>query len=335
MNKNKTNALSKRKFMIVASCLIGVLGLLGGQTSSAQSFAGKPITMVLGYPPGGSNDIAARIIVPSLSEELGTTVIIDYKPGANGTIGASSVVRSKPDGHTLFLVSSSPLVIVPQTMKTPPFDVRKDLRGINMVGYTPEAIAVGPKLKDVKTLEDLIKLSKTQQVTLSSSGIGGLPHLTIELLIAASQGKILHVPYKGGGPAATDTVAGHVDGIVMDLPPLFGMIKDGRLRALAVTSAKRVSFLPDVPSAQEVLKGFDVVNWIGIFAPAQTPTPVVDKINAALVKVLARSDVRAQLEKAGLVPQSLKNPEAFQTFVSNEFTRWGEVLKKADVKLTD
>lgn len=326
---------SRRLALATLSLILTAVPTMWPSSAQAQSFDGKPITMVLGYPPGGSNDIAARIIAPHLGEALKTTVIIDYKPGANGTIGATSVVRAKPDGHTVFLVSSSPVVIVPQTMQSPPFDVRKDLQGINMIGYTPEAIAVGSKLKDVKNLAELIALSRKQQVTLASSGIGGLPHLTIELLTAASQGKILHVPYKGGGPAATDTVAGHTDGIVMDLPPLFGMIKDGRLRALAVTSANRVSFLPDVPTAQEVLPGFDVVNWVGVFAPAQTPKPMVDKISEALIKVMARPDVIAQMEKAGLITQTMQGPAQFQQFVSNEYTRWGDVLKKANVSLTN
>lgn len=319
----------------VLSLVFAATAAFAAPVANAQSLTDAPINLVLGYPPGGSNDIAARIISPHLSEELGTPVVVLHKPGANGTIGASYVVRSKPDGHTLFLVSSSPVVIVPQTMKKPPFDVRKDLIGINMVGYTPEAIAVGPKLKDVKTLTDLINLSRKQQVSLASSGIGGLPHLTIELLKVASNGNILHVPYKGGGPAATDAMGGHVDGIVMDLPPLYGMIKDGRLQALAVTSANRVDFLPSVPTAQEVLPGFDVVNWIGVFAPAGTPAPIVDKINAALVKVVALPSVKSQLEQAGLLPRTLASPAAFQTFLSNEYSRWGDVLKKANVELKD
>lgn len=333
---NKSSIHPKRRIALAtAVAVVAATVSLGSPTVQAQSFEGKSITMVLGYPPGGSNDIAARIIAPHLGQALKTTVVIDYKPGANGTIGATSVVRAKPDGHTLFLVSSSPVVIVPQTMQNPPFDVRKDLQGINMIGYTPEAIAVGSKLKDVTSLADLIALSRKQQVTLASSGIGGLPHLTIELLTAASQGKILHVPYKGGGPAATDTVAGHTDGIVMDLPPLFGMIKDGRLRALAVTSASRVSFLPEVPTAQEVLPGFDVVNWVGVFAPIQTPKPMVDKISEALVKVMSIPEVIEQMEKAGLVTKTLQGPAAFQSFVSSEYTRWGDVLKKANVSLTN
>jgi tripartite-type tricarboxylate transporter receptor subunit TctC len=203
------------------------------------------------------------------------------------------------------------------------------------MGLTPEAIAVGPTLANVNTLGDLLQLAKTRDITLSSSGVGGLPHLTIELLLAASKGRIIHVPYKGGAPAVTDTVAGHVDGIVMDIPPLMSMIKDGRLKALAVTSDKRVDFLPNIPTAQEFLPNFNVVNWLGIFAPAQTPTPIIAKINAAIINAITRPDVRQKIEAAAIIPSAMESSATFQSFVNTEYSRWGEVLKQAKVELTD
>jgi tripartite-type tricarboxylate transporter receptor subunit TctC len=288
--------------------------------------------MVVGYPPGGSNDIVARLISKPLGDALGTTIVVENKAGANGTIGAQFVAKAKPDGYTILLSSVSPVVLSPQTMAKPPFDSVKDFTPINTVGLTPEAIATGPALK-VKSLKELLEHAKKNSVTLSSSGSGGLPHLTIELLKTASGGNITHVPYKGGGPAVTDTLAGHVDGIVMDLPPLYSLIKEGRLNALAVTSADRVSFLSEVPTAREELPNFNVVNWVGIFAPAGTPPEVVARYDAAIKEVVKLPEVRAQLEKVAVVSSVMDDPAAFQKFFKEEFERWGKVIKDAGLSM--
>ncbi len=294
--------------------------------AAAQDYPSKPIRLVVGYPPGGSNDIVARIIAPRLAEALGTSVVVENKSGVNGALGADFVAKAQPDGYTLFLSSASPVVITPHTVPRIPFNTLTDFTPINTVGLTPEAIAVAPSL-NVSSLRELLALSRTRQVSLASSGSGGLPHLTIELLIQASRGNIIHVPYKGAGPAVNDTLAGHVNGIVMDVPPLLPFIQDGRLRALAVTSERPVEFLPNVPTAQVELPGFNVTNWIGVFAPARTPAPVIDKLNAALVRLVAREDVRAQLLKVAVVPSAMANPQAFQQFVSGEYNRWGKLVK--------
>lgn len=318
-------ALARRSLV-----LAGLAAMLVPGFTAAQDFPTRPIKLIVGYPPGGSNDIVARLIAPRLGEALGTTVVVENRAGVSGVIGADSVAKAAPDGYTLLAASASPVVITPHTIPKIPFNTLTDFTPINTVGLTPEAIAVSPSL-GVSTLKELLALSRTRQVSLSSSGTGGLPHLTIELLIQASKGNIVHVPYKGAGPAVTDTVAGHVNGIVMDVPPLYPMIQDGRLRALAVTSEKRVEFLPNVPTAHEELPGFNVSNWVGVFAPAKTPRAVVDKINAALVKVVAREDVRAQLLKVAVVPSTMASPDAFQKFVGEEFQRWGKLVKEKNI----
>jgi tripartite-type tricarboxylate transporter receptor subunit TctC len=313
--------------LALAASMAFLLPAAGG----AQSYAGnKPVRLIVGYTPGGSNDIIARIIAPRLAEELGTSVVVENKPGASGALGADYVAKSPPDGLTLLAASASPVVITPHTLPKVSFNTLTDFAPINTVGLTPEAIALGPKMK-AASLKELLDTARTKQVTLASSGTGGLPHLTIELLTQASKGKILHVPYKGAAPAITDTIAGHVDGIVMDLPPLFPMIQEGRLTALAVTSDKRFDLLPNLPTAHEELPGFTVTNWMGVFAPAKTPKAVIDQLDAALKKVVAREDVKAQLLKNAVVPSVMASPDVFTKFVAQEYNRWGKLVKERNI----
>jgi len=301
----------------------------------AQDFSAKPITLVVGFPAGGSNDLIARVIAPHLGEALKTSVIIEIKAGASGTIAATAVVRATPDGHTLLVSSLSPTAITPQTMRKPPYDPRTDLIPINMLGFTPETIAVGPTLPNIKTLSQLIALAQTREITMSSAGVGGFPHLAIELFTLATKGKFVHVPYKGATPAVADTAAGHVDATMMDTPPLLGLIKEGRLTALAVASEKRLGVLPEVPTAQDTVPGFTAISWIGLFAPAKTPDAVIARINDALTQTLKKPDVLAQLEKVALPSGLMASSAEFQTFVAAEYIRWGEVLKHAKIELTD
>lgn len=321
------------KFCALALVFASTLGV--SPSATAQDFSAKPITLVVGFPAGGSNDLVARLIAPHLSEALKTSVIIDIKAGASGTIAAGAVVRAAPDGHTLLVSSLSPTVLTPQTMRKPPYDPRVDLIPINMLGYTPETIAVGPTLPNVKTLADLIALAQTREITMSSAGVGGFPHLAIELFKIATKGKFVHVPYKGATPAVADTAAGHVDATMMDTPPLLGLIKEGRLTALAVSSEKRLSVLPEVPTAQETVSGFTAISWIGLFAPAKTPPAVINRINEALTLTLRKPEVLAQLEKVALPSGLMSSTEEFQKFVSAEYIRWGDVLKQANIELTD
>jgi len=310
--------------------LLASIALAAASQACAQAWPSKPIRMIVGFTPGGSNDIVARIIAPPLAEALGATVTVENRPGASGAIGADAVAKAAPDGYTLLAASASPVVITPHTLPKIPFNTLTDFAPINTVGLTPEAIATGPKL-NVGSLKELLALAATKEVSLSSSGNGGLPHLTIELLIQASRGKIVHVPYKGAAPAITDTLGGHVDGIVMDLPPLFPLIQGGKLKALAMTSEKRFDLLPALPTAQEVLPGFNVTNWMGVFAPAGTPPAVVERLNDALRKVVARDDVKAQLLAAAVVPSLMASPDAFRKFVAEEFRRWGRLVKEKNI----
>jgi tripartite-type tricarboxylate transporter receptor subunit TctC len=309
-----------------------VLLLASAASAFAQDYPTKPIKIVVGFPPGGSNDIVARIVAPKLGEILGQPVVVENKPGANATIGTDFVAKSAPDGYTLLLASASPLVITPHTFAKIPYDTLKDFAGITTVGVTPEAIAVNPSVP-VKNLKELVELARTRDVTLSSSGNGGMPHLAIELFKDVSKGRVVHVPYKGAGPAVTDTLGGHVDGIVMDLPPLFTQIKEGKLRLLAITSDQRAEALPDGPtSVEQGFPTFVAVNWVGVLAPARTPRAVIDRLHAALLKVVADPGVRDALLKSAVGPSTMKSPADFQAFLQKEFDRWGKVARDSNAK---
>lgn len=300
--------------------------------AAAQDYPHKPIMLVVGFPPGGSNDVVARIIAPKMAEILGQPIVIENRPGANATMGTDYVAKAAPDGYTLTLGSLSPLVISLATYANIPYDTARDFAPINTVALTPEVIAVHPSIP-VKTLPELVALSKKGQVTLSSSGNGGLPHLAIELLKNLSKGDFLHVPYKGAGPAVIDTLGGHVNGVVMDLPAVSTQVREGKLRALAVTNRERNAVLPNVPtSGEQGLPGLLAVNWFALMAPKGTPAPIVAKLNAALLKTVALPQVKEELAKVGVEPFTQASPEAFRKFLNEEIVRWGKVARDAGAK---
>ncbi|SPC12285.1 Bug family tripartite tricarboxylate transporter substrate binding protein [Cupriavidus oxalaticus] len=304
-------------------------------TQAAEPYPSKPIHLVVGFPPGGSNDIVARILAPKLGELLGVSVVVDNRPGANATIGTEYTVRAAPDGYTITLGSASPLAISPHTYPKLPYDPLKDLAGITTVAATPELLAVNPNVP-AKTLPELVALSKKRDVRLASAGNGGLPHLAIELLKSESNGRIVHVPYKGAGPGMTDAVGGHVDGIIVDLPALYTLVNDGKLRPIAVTNTHRAQVMPDVPTSGEGgLPSVLAFNWFAVMAPARTPKPIIDKLHAALVKTVDSPDVKAKLAKLGIEPFTQPSPEAFTDFMKSESVRWGKVARQSGAMADD
>lgn len=316
---------SYKIFYLIFTCLL--MDILPFALVHAQEYPTRPINLVVGFPPGGSNDIVARIFAPKFSEFIGAPVLVINKPGSNALIGTDYVAKSSPDGYTITLGSASPLVISPHTYSKIPFDVSKDLVGITTVASTPELLVVNPTIP-VNNLSELIALSKQHQITIASSGNGGLPHLAIELLRTASKGNILHVPYKGAAPGITDVVGGHVDGIIMDLPALYQLILDGRLKPIATLDKMRAKILPDLPtSVEQSTPTLLAFNWFGIMAPAKTPKPIIDKLYTALVKTAQSPEVKEALLRAGIEPYISSSPEAFSIFLQNESTRWGIIAR--------
>lgn len=321
-----------RRWLLAAALASAAAGVTGPALAQAQNYPSRPIQLIVGFPPGGSNDIVARIIAPKLGEILGQSVVVVNKPGSNALIGTDFVAKAAPDGYTLTLASASPLVIAPATYAKMPFDALKDLTGITTVAATPELVAVHPSVP-ARTLAELVALSRTKEVTLSSSGNGGLPHLAIELLRSATGGRFLHVPYKGAGPAVTDTAGGHVNGVIMDLPALQALVKDGKLRPLAITNKERSPVLPETPtSIEQGVPSLMAFNWFAVMGPARLPAPVLEKLHAALTRVAQSPEVKEAMLKVGVEPMTHASPAAFAAFMSDETTRWGKIARDSGAR---
>ncbi|WP_375462053.1 Bug family tripartite tricarboxylate transporter substrate binding protein [uncultured Enterovirga sp.] len=319
-----------RKFL---SSLPLVLALCACSSSAvAQRYPSEPVRLVVGFAAGGSVDLIARIFADKVAETLGGPVLVVNQSGASGALAAETVMRSKPDGHMLFVSSASTLSVSPATVPNLRFNPQKDFTAIALIAMTPQVLAVHPSV-NATSLKELLDLSAKSEVTIASAGIGGLSHLTIELLKAGRQTKLVHVPYRGGAPATTDAVAGHVNTIVMDFPAVQSFVNSGGLRALAVTSKDRSALLPDVPSAGEAgsaaLSG--AVNWFAIMAPAKMPTALADRLHRVFTDASNDPIVLRRLREAGVEPLTYNSRDEFSGFLKSEIDRWGKVAKDANI----
>ena len=309
-----------------------VLAAAGGM-AMAQAYPSKPVTLVVPFPPGGGTDTGARILAEQLGKRWGQTVVVENKGGAAGQIGADVVAKAKPDGYTLLLGNIGTQAINPSLYARMPYDPDKAFAPISMVAELPLAMMINPQVP-AKTPTEFIALARNKpgQLTYSSSGAGGGPHLAAELFKRDSNTFILHVPYRGGGPAVADLLAGHVQLSFMTVLEASGHIKAGKLRALAVTSDKRVAALPDVPTlAESGLPGFNSISWIGLLAPAGTPAEVVEKISADVRAVVADDAVKARITGLGGVPLA-NTPQQFAAQIAHDRARYAKVI--ADRQIT-
>jgi tripartite-type tricarboxylate transporter receptor subunit TctC len=303
------------------------------QTQTAPAWPTKPITLVVTYPPGGGADTMARLIAPKLGEALGQPVVIDNKPGASGQIGAAAVAKATPDGHTLMLDASS-FAVNPALYPKLPYDSDKAFRPIGVIALFPNVVLVNAQFP-AKSVAELIAAAKTRKdaVAFASSGNGSAQHLAGALFESAARVEMAHIPYKGGGPALNDVVGGQVPVFFGNLASTLGHIQSGKLRALAVTSAKRPAILGDVPTLAEAgVAGAEVYEWNVLLAPAGTPDAVVGKLSAALQKALESPDIKARIAQLGGEIQT-GNPELAQRFVRGQMALWAKVVKERGIVL--
>jgi tripartite-type tricarboxylate transporter receptor subunit TctC len=308
--------------------------LLARGTMAQAVFPSRPLRIVIGFPPGGGIDILARLMAPKMSERLGQPVLVENRPGANGLIATQGVAQSEPDGHTILFGTTGTLAVNPVIYAgRPGLDIERDFAPLSLVASLPFVLVVNPAVP-AKSLQELIALAKTRpgEILFGSSGNGGLPHLSGELLNLQAGIATLHVPYRGSAPAFTDLISGQVQFVFDALAIAQPHIGAGRLRALATTGPKRMAALPDVPVAKDILPRFEVVNWYAMVVRAGTPVEIVSRLNQEVANALRQADV---VERAASLGLDLVGgtPEQFGALQRDEIAKWGGVIRTARIKL--
>jgi tripartite-type tricarboxylate transporter receptor subunit TctC len=297
-----------------------------------EAYPTKPIRLIIPFAPGGGTDLTGRAIAQKLSESLGQTVVADNRAGANGTIGADLAAKAPPDGYTISMISSSHSVN-PSLMKRLPYDLITDLAPITQATTQPYALVVHPSVP-AKSVKELIALAKAKPGTINygSSGTGGLSHLSGALLAHLANIQITHVPYKGGSPAMIDVIAGQIQMLFSTILQSHTHIAAGRLRPLAVTTAKRSRAMPDLPTMAEAgVKGYEVAGWYGVVAPARTPKPIITRLNQEIVRALRMPDVGEKMAADGSEPVG-STPEQFGAHIKAEVAKWRDLIQKAGIR---
>jgi tripartite-type tricarboxylate transporter receptor subunit TctC len=325
-------------------CLTGGRGIQTGlalltaaialtSVAAAQNYPTRPITLVVPFPPGGSTTIVARIVTERMADAIGQQFVVDNRGGAGGTLGTRQVAKSAPDGYTIALGYSGTLAIAPSLFPSLGYDVRADFTPIGRIGVAPSAVVVHPSFP-AHSVAELIAYAKANpgKVNYGSAGIGTVGHVAGEYFAIESGIKLIHIPYKGTGPAITDLLGGHIPLSFSPIPAVHESAKSGLLRMLAVTSAKRSSLLPDVPTvAESGVPGFDAVLRYGLVAPAGTPRPIIERLNAALRTALESKEVRNRLAIEGAEPLP-STPEEYAIDIDREETQWSKVIKASGAK---
>lgn len=310
----------------------GALALPAAAAQPAEWSPGKPVRMIVGFPPGGATDLVARIVQPKMGAGLGQQIIVDNRPGANGVISNELLARAEPDGLTTGFTHIGTMVISPAIQKVP-YDRFNDFASIGQMVSLQNLIVTHPTLP-VKNLKDLLALAKARpgELNYATSGIGSPGHLATALLESMTGVRLSHVPYKGGGPAMVDTIAGHVTIFTSVISTGAPFVQSGKVRGVAVTGTKRAEALPDVPTvAESGVKGYAATNWYGLMAPAKTPKNVIDRLNKELNAALRSPDVVQQLKDRG-IDAAPGTPEEYVNFIRAEDKKWTPLIKKLDIK---
>ena len=301
--------------------------------AQAQAYPSKPIRLIVTFAAGGGTDLAARAVAPKLAEALGQPVVVENRAGANGAVGAEATAKSPADGYTLMVGAAGTLAVAPHLNAKLPFDPFKDFAPVSLLATSAFVVSVNPSVK-AQSIRELVVLAKTSpgSLTFGSSGTGGAPQLAGELFKSQAGVNLLHVPYKGLGPAITDLLGGQIQVVFADVGLVTAHLKAGRLRGLAITSAARSSMLPDLPTVSESgVPGYAAGTWYGVFAPAGTPSGIVARLSEEVRRVLALPEVRAALVAQG-VEAAGNSPEQYAVFLREEHAKWGRVIAEAGIR---
>lgn len=317
----------KRAAMLACFVLLGTIGL-----ASAQEFPNRPITIVIPYPPGASTEQVARLVQPIMQERLKQPVIVENRPGGNGSIGSLAVSRAAPDGHTILLTTNALMTVNPNLQHVP-FDPIKDFAPVTNAVRGVLGLAVHPSVP-AKTMAEFIEYVKKnpKKINYGTAGIGSPQHMAGLLLNQSAGTELVHVPYKGGGPAINDVLGGHIQSIVATLVTMLEHEKAGSLRLLGIGEKQRLSGMPNIPSISETVPDFEATSWLAFYAPAGTPKPVIDTLNRELVFALNNPEVKRKLEEAGL-PIIADKPEDLGRTTKDDLARWGDLARAMNVKL--
>lgn len=325
--------LTRRTMM--AGCAGSTITRAASSARSQPAYPARAITLVVPYPAGGTTDLLGRLVADQFKTGLGATVIVENKPGAGTTLGASQVAKAQPDGYTLLMATSTTLAINTTLYRKLPYDPVADFAAIALVAAVPFALVVNPSLP-VNSLSEFIAYaqSKPGELSYGSAGNGSPQHLGAEMLKSAAALDIKHVPYKGSVPAMLDVIGGHIPLMVVDLQPALPQIRAGKLRALGVTTAARVGSAPDIPTLAEAgLAGFELVAWQGVVAPAGVPRVIIDRLAGEIAKLISAPETRANLNALALEPLTGSTPDDFAAYLKSEIERWAPIVKASGASL--
>ena len=311
----------------IAACLL--ITFIPGILHAAQPYPTKPVRLIVPFAPGGGTDIMARTLSQKLVELWGQQIVVDNRGGAGTVIGTEMTVRSPADGYTLMLANIA-MALNPGLREKLPYDALRDLAPVILIASQPSAVAVNPTVP-AKTVKELIKLAKADKLSFASSGIGGVGHIGGEMFRIAIGADMVHVPYKGGGPAAVDLMAGQVPVAFISLPTVTPHARNGRLRIVAITDSARSAAAPDIPTVSETVKGYAVDNWIGMLAPAKVPGEIITRLNGDVLKLIGQTDMKQRLTDQGFDVRG-SSPGEFGEVIRSDIEKYTKVIRQAGIK---
>jgi tripartite-type tricarboxylate transporter receptor subunit TctC len=328
-----------RAFLRTSIAMFGAVAMAGlvSQVGWAQSrYPDHPVKVVVGFSAGGGTDVAGRVIAQKLSEATGQTFVVENRPGASGLIASEQVAKSPADGYTIMVGSQTTLAVAPALYRKFQLDVTKELTGLAMIGVSP-LVAVVNANSPIHSIKDLIAEAKAKNGSMNfgSGGVGTTPHMAGELFAFSAGVKMVHVAYRGEAPGINDLLGGQIPFMFSNLSVVIGNIQAGKLRALAVTSPKRVAQLPDVPAIAETFPGFDAATWFALVGPAGVPRDAVMRINKETQKIVATKDYQERFNKLGMIPDQDRTPEEINAYIKAEIAKWAKVIQDAGVKPAD